>query len=233
MKKTNLNLWDKAKNKDYRVREALAESLGKKRAAKENLDLTFFLLNDSESLVRIQALKSLMLIGEKKYFKKVVPMLNDKEEIVRINAVECVAALGRRDAIRYLKKHINDRSEIVRSFIGASIGEIGARKEVSTLEKRLEVEKSPLAKVGLLEGLYQLGQEKRLLELLCLLSHPKYHVRCAVANSASEIINRDNKKLIREMLSQALKYETAVAVIDSIKETLKIMKTFSGFRVVP
>lgn len=219
--KINIKWEQKIKNEDPIVRENFAEFLGQRKNIKEAPKLLTRLLRDSNYNVRCAAINSLKKIGGKKYFLKVLPLLNDKDELVRVAAVECVAYLGGEKASRYLIKHLDDRSELVRKHVGGWIGEIGDKTLTKYLVDRLKHERSGLAKVGLLEGLYLLGQEERLLEIIRLFRSRRYQVRCCVANILASLVNKQNKRLIRESLVNALNIETTIAVRSSIKNALR------------
>lgn len=223
-KKINIKWEQKINSEEYVIREKFARYLGRSKKIMEAPKLLTRLLKDKEPIVRSEAVKSLMKIGDKKYFSKVLPLLNDKDEVVRVDAVECVASLGGEKALKYLTKQLDDRSELVRRYVGGWIGEIGDKIFVAYLERKLKDERSNLAKVGLLEGLYLLGQEERLSELIHLLKSRRYMVRCALAHTLASLVNKKNKEAIRESLINALKAETTVAAKSSMKNALRKMK---------
>jgi len=214
---------NKLEHKDYRVREKFAKYLGENKGIKYGPELLVYLLDDKNTLVKSQALESLMLVGNKKHLNKVLPLLDDDDEIVRICAIECIGELGKKKAGKLVVKHLDDPYDAARRSAGIIIGESGDKTLIEFLEKRLTKEKSDLAKVGLLEGLYLLGQEKRLKEILKLFDSPRYHVRCSLANSLYLLVNGKNKKIIKESLRTALSKEKTVAARGDIKNTLDDM----------
>lgn len=217
-------LEQRIKNKDYRVREKVARFLGRRKSIKGACKLLVRLLSDKESLVRSAALISLRRIGNKKYSFMVLPLLNDRDEVVRVDAVECVAWLGGKKALKYLINHLNDKSGLVRRYIGGSIGDLGDKTHIKYLETRLINERSGLAKVGLLEGLYLLGQKDRILELIRLLKSKNYRVRCATASTLTSMANRKNKNLIIDALLKALENETTIGGKERLEDALNYLQ---------
>ncbi|MCL5773091.1 MAG: HEAT repeat domain-containing protein [Firmicutes bacterium] len=217
----NAKFEEKLNSKKYLVRERLANFLGRRKNITEAPGILVRLLNDKSSFVRSEALNSLMKIGSKKYFSKVLPLLDDKNYVVKIDAIECIARLGKKRALKHLLKHLKDKNGIVRMYVGTVIGEIGDKTCAGYLEKRLKIEHSSHAKVGLLDGLYRLGQKERLLGLIHLLKSRNYRVRCAVANTFASLINKRNQSLIKESLLNALKNEATVAARSSMEGALK------------
>lgn len=213
----------KINNKDYRTREEFAKFLGENEKIKERAELLVYLLNDKSNFVRSQALESLMLVGKKKYLKYILPLLDDKDEVVRADAIECIGILGGKKAATYLINSLDDRCDMVRMYAGTVIGECKDKSFIKYLEKRLEKERSNLAKVGLLDGLYLLGQEEKLENLLQLFKSRRYHVRCSVANILQALVNKKNKKRIKESLLRALSKEDTVAAKSSIENALNSM----------
>lgn len=212
----------KSLKEDYVNRELLAESLGKNLVSKEGVDLLSDLLCDKEALVRSAAINSFRQIGRKKYVSKILPLLNDNSLFVRIDAVECLAELGGKNSMKFLLPYINDRSEVVRMYIGTCLGEIGSRSVIKKIEEVVKNEHSNLAKAGLLHGLYLLGKKERLAEILALLKCKRYRVRCSVANGLANLLCKENKKVIKEALSKALKNEDTIAVKSSLRNTLRL-----------
>jgi hypothetical protein len=89
------------------------------------------------------------------------------------------------------------------------------------LQKALRKEKSALAKVGVFEGLYLLGDSERISDIVHLMKNKRYVVRCAAANTLLALADRKNKKIIKETLTDALKNESTVAVKSTIENALK------------
>jgi len=222
---SNTLKWEqKLKSKNPLIREKFAESLGRRSDSEKVGRMLTYLLRDKAALVRSEAIKALMKINNDRYLSELVPLLDDKDEVVRVDAIECVALLGGKSASKYLIRLISDRSELVRAYAGTVLGEIGGKSYAKTMEKRLEQERGGLAKLGLLEGLFLLGQKERLSEILKLINSKRYHVRCSVANTLPSLVNKDNKKIIAESLINAFKREATVAAKSSIRDALKKIK---------
>lgn len=212
------------KSEDPAERESVAERLGQKPITRNALQVLSGLLKDRDYNVRIASIQSLLKVGNRSLLPKVIPLLRDKDELVRCAATEYVAEFGGLEGQKHLHRRLNDPNEVVRSLTGALLGRIGARKSVRHLERRLSIEKRNLAKVGLLEGLFMLGQSSRLEEMLHLLRTRSYRVRCSVANGLPALANRENKKQILAALVRAAKVEKTVAANSSIKGALRALK---------
>lgn len=209
----------KLESRDPVIREEFAETLGNMPFNDASGGL-FILLRDKNSFVRSEALKSLGKIGDKRGFKKALLALKDKDEIVKIDAIECLGDIDAKAASKHLVRYLNDRSELVRKFAALVIGESGDKNASHWLVKRLKIERSGLAKAGLLSGLYMLGQHERLAGILKLLNSKRYRVRSYVANALAGIMDNKNKKVIQTHLLKAYENEITVAARSSIKSAL-------------
>lgn len=207
-------------SKDYREREALAEHLGKKRS-QASFDLLVQLLGDKESLVRSRALEALTERGISDGFKAALPLLKDKNDVVRVNAIECIGALGEGRAVKHLIGMLDDRSSLVRSYAAHFIGDYGNRSCIGILENKLASDKSIYVRVGVLFGLYSLGREEKLTEILRLFKSRQYRVRCSVANNLVGIVDKNNREIILEVLRNASSVEETVAARSSIEAAIK------------
>jgi len=210
----------KLESPDSVVREKFAEALGNYSFDDASRSL-FCLLRDGNSFVRSASLKSLGKIGDKRGFSEALLRLKDNDEIVRIDAIECLGDLDAKKASKYLIRYLDDKNELIRKYAAIIIGESGDNKAKYWLEKRLKNERSGLAKTGLLYGLFLLGQQERLADIIQLLNSKRYQVRCYVVNTLAAVINSTNRDEILSILSQANDNEPTIAVRSSIKTALR------------
>jgi HEAT repeat protein len=180
-------------------------------------------LADSDSEVRIAAVEGLGdLLRDKGSSRLLIKGLNDRNELVRVTVAEALETIGDRQALPALRKALRDRSPLVRSYVAAAIGSLGDTRDVSRLRRSAQSDKSETARVGIYHGLYLLGQHDILSELLPLLQSRWYKVRCATANTLSEMLgDGSERELIVRRLRRALNKEPTIAARSSIRSTLR------------
>jgi HEAT repeat protein len=179
-------------------------------------------LNSKDQFIRIEALENLAEIGNEENFLDVIRLLNDEEELVRVEAIETLYWLAGTRALEYLLNKLHDKSKLVRSYTGTFIGFIGDKSAIRHLAIALKRERSTVAKVGLLDGLFRLGQEERLYELIPLLKHRIYRVRCSIAYTLERLpIKEHNKAFVIDSLKSALDIENTVAAREALNSALQ------------
>jgi HEAT repeat protein len=133
--------------------------------------------------------------------------------------------IGDRVAAQPLRKALLDRSPLVRSYAASAIGVLEDHSARTILYQRLLKERSPRARVGLLHGLFRLGDKQQLWALVALLESKSYRVRCAVANTLADLpLTLAEKRDVVRHLNQRLKSETTVAARSSFESALKQLK---------
>lgn len=218
----DISNWEnKINNKDPIVRQTFAEYLGRQRNVKEAPEFLERLLEDKEYFVRYGALEALGNVGSEKQFASVMKLLNDKNELVRIEAVETIYCLGKEKALDYLIEKLNDKSKLVRSYAAVYIGEIGKKSSIKYLEKALKKERSSRAKVGLIGGLYLLGQDEKLFELLSLLESRLFTIRSSIEDALNYLpFKKNHIGFVIEALKKAIDIEPNIGVKSDMKKTL-------------
>lgn len=204
------------------VRVAAAESLGLRRNQNAIPHLLKVLMDRSYE-VRLRAAESLgELISDQKSPPALVRLLADRHALVRITAAEELEEIGDRKALPKLRQVLNDPDGLVRAYVAEAIGALGGKRDIRVLENRLQGEKSPRAKVGLLHGLYRLGEREYFPAFLKLLESKNYRVRCAVANTLPRM-DLDNSAIpqARSALRHALSRETTLAAREAIRYGLR------------
>lgn len=94
------------------------------------------LLADGRPIVRITALKSLMVFSGKPDVQTViVERINDEAEGVRLTAVQSVSSMKLRSAVGNLIKNLNDVNTTIRIESAKALGEIGDKSAIEPLKK--------------------------------------------------------------------------------------------------
>lgn len=203
------------------VRWTAAQCLGTLRR-KEAIDPLVSKLFDRSTEVRMRAAESLgILMSGQRSPDALLQKLRDSNELVRVQAAESLGAIGDRRALSELWRAIHDRSPLVRSYVAAAIASLGSKKDVAKLEETVRVERSDTSKVGFYHALYRLGKHKVLSDLLKLLESKDYRVRCATANTLSEVADRSNSRIIVRALHGVLRKEPTGAARTSIEANLR------------
>lgn len=204
------------------IRVTAAEGLGALKN-KQGVAPLISKLTDRNYEVRMRASESLgILLAGRKSPPALIERLQDTDELVRIAAAESLRLIGDRKALPALWRAIHDRSPIVRSYVAAAIGRLGNKKDAARLEKELKHETSEVAKVGICEAIYLLGQREVLKDLLVLLQSTDYRVRCATANALYEIkADETDAKIILRALRKVLRNEPTIAAKSSIRSSLR------------
>jgi HEAT repeat protein len=209
------------KDKSPTVRGFAVETIGQ-QGFNELLKHILPFLEDPNSEVRMLTIEAISKLADgETYLDKVISCLRDKDELVRVTAAENLGKMANAKALHHLELSLNDSSELVRSYAAASIGSIGQSNSIKILEEYLSNEVDNRSKIGFYTGLYNLGEKKYLTKLIGLINCADYKVRCAVANTLS---NLDMSSLeISEAinaLKQALNKEPTVATKSSIENSL-------------
>ncbi len=162
------------------------------------------------------------LLRDKGSSRLLIKGLNDRNELVRVTVAEALETIGDRQALPALRKALRDRSPLVRSYVATAIGSLGDMRDVPRLRRAAQSDKSEMARVGIYHGLYLLEQHEVISSLLQLLQSRWYRVRCATANTLSEMLDDvSEREIIVRGLRRALKEESTVAARSSIRSTLR------------
>jgi len=125
-----------------------------------------------------------------------------------------------------LAELLSDKESFVRSYAAASIGELQGHADIQKIRRVLEKEKQELAKVGMLEALFRLGQSDHFRQSIDLLGSSDYHVRCSVSNSLDSMPLSDAEmKIAIRALSLATRKALAEADRSTARRVLLKMKS--------
>jgi HEAT repeat protein len=213
------------------VRATAAKQLGNLRDDAAVSVLTA-VLTDRSYEVRMAAVKSLSkLLKGNKALPEILRLLTDRDELVRIETAEALARIGDRTALPFLWTALRDKSPLVRSYVAAAIGELGRRRDITALESEIEREVSDTVKVGILGALLMRGRKSAPGKLLALLESRDYRVRCATANTLSEIdASSETQRVVLASLQKALVQEPTVAARSSIRSSIRAIQRSSRKR---
>ena len=212
------------KDDDMTVKLTTIEVLGELPKSKYIKSILISLTDYNDEEVRYYALEALRGYTGEDLFETAIKLFNDNDELVRISVVQLLVEMGYPDGLEYLIKALADNEELVRSYAAEGIGKLGSTASIPLLELNLLCETSTLAKLGFLVGLYLLGEEKYLIQILDLLEDPSYKVRCAVANTVVDLVNEENRNLIKQSLLLALKNEETNAARSSMEGAINELK---------
>ena len=178
-------LWKLAKSKGDIVRSDLARALVYDTESKVSLDILCKLAKDKDALVRAEAIDSLSRFCCERSYRVMKSALMDSDSYVRKYASFGLA------------------------WIGKSLSPISTGEILFEREKR---ENNVHGLVGIYEGLYILGYENYLNKLIDLFAVHDYQIQCSVLNSLSEIVNKENKSIIKSFVETVKKAHYPKAV---------------------
>lgn len=153
-------------------------------------------------------------------------LTTDKASLVRTEACDSLGSCGSKRAYHVLKNIIKrDRSGMVRGYAVSSFAQISIKLSQvqdarSFLKECLSIEQVVFTKIQIYAALYQMGEESYIKELLELIHTPRYQNRCAVVHALAEIMNENNRNLIRNALVGRKKIEKSKAVISTIESVM-------------
>jgi HEAT repeat protein len=172
-------------------------------------------VRDRSPEVRMRAIEAWGRIGGN--CEVLIDALVDRDELVRVAAAESLDAPGSRKAARALRKTLRDRSALVRSYAATALGRTGFQSDRVRLRHSLSRERSDGVRLGILEGLWLLGDRKAFDEALQLVNSSDYRVRCATAGAlAGTFLSRRTRPLIVASLVKRFDVEETRAVRSTI-----------------
>ena len=153
------------------------------------------LLKDKNELVRVAAVESLGLTGDRRALPRVREALYDKSPLVRSYAADAVGKLGSKKDIRFLiDLQQTEKHELARIGLAKALYDLGKRDVLQELLNYLSKGKN-------------------------------YRARCAAANVLSELrLNKPERETTINALRRALRREPTVATRSSIRSSLRELK---------
>jgi HEAT repeat protein len=195
------------------------------------------LLNDRRSEVRYESAQTLgaFLRGSGHAPHALMRRVDDRSLLVRVAAIEALGMIGDRKAATTIRSRLRDPAHLVRAYAGGSIGALRPRWARTVLAQAAATERSPRARVGLLEGLFLSGDRGALIGLLRLLRSKQYRVRSAVANTVASLAlpNHEAATTTLAALERALASEPTVAARSSLAAAIEHVKRHASKRSGP
>ena len=191
-----------------------------------DLKLLLQLSQSKVSEIRAYVAELLVLSQDSEAEKTLIKLCDDEDELVRINACDSLAMFPSIDTYSRLIKSANDDdSMLVKEYAILSITDIINSIEINDDEfKNLLIlysnSKKTCIRAACNKGLYVLGDDKRLNELIRLLKSNNYQDRCTVLNILKDIISEKNKNYILSAVKQLQQTEDSDAVNTIIDEML-------------
>lgn len=205
------------------VRQAAADCLGRLEVS-EAASALLALLQDPDSDVRCSAAEALgsILDSSGKCPPELLALLADEDKFCRLIAVESIGMIGDRKVLDELWMRMDDTEPLVRRNIAAVIGELGRRPDRARLRRLLKEEPAEMARAGILEGLYELGETAVFSQLLQLLDSEDYLVQCFIANALGELaLTPEEATAAAERLRTLRKKSISVAVKEAANAGLQ------------
>ena len=180
------------------------------------------LVNDRSTEIRSWIGKILINIPTKESQDILFKYLDDKNELVRCEAVDSIRVFIDKEIFLKLKDMaIEDRSFLVRGYavygfveIGKKLGEKNLDKFI--LENIIPNENNSFVKLNCYEALYNLGNKNFLNNIFSLFRSKNYRIRCAIISTLDEILNDENRSMIKEFIDSINISEEPFSVESSI-----------------
>ena len=199
----------------------------KNQVDSNDLKILLQLSKHKEAEIRAYAAELLVLSKNNEAEKMLINMCDDEDELVRVNACDSLCVFPSKSVyICLINVVLNDDSTLVKTYAVLSIIDIMGFVDIDINKlKKILISNSDTKEINLraacYKGLYFLGEDKYLKELLKLIYSDNYAVRCAVLNMLEDIITKNNKYKILSGLKELQKTEDSIAVNSVIKRILK------------
>lgn len=180
-------------------------------------------LADRSPEVRMRAVEALGKLTRGRH-DALKSALRDTDELVRVQAAESIGPGADHPTASALRTALGDTSALVRSYVAAALGRIGAGGDRRRLRACLRGESSDTARLGLLEGLWLLGDQTVLEAVIALLNSRDYRVRCATARALGGTFNDAHvRDEIIAALRDRLPRERTNAARQALQDSLSIL----------
>lgn len=178
-------------NDSIDLRIWLARSLANHDAESSAVSLLHKLSQDSEACVRVEAVDSLCNFACSESFEILCGVSRDEDELVRAYSAFGIAITGK---------------------------SVNPEKALRILLDFSEIEDSYRVLVDIYTGLYLLGKKETLAKIVSLFDSTDYHVQCAVLRALKEIINSENKDIIKRFINSLDTTNCPRAVTDAMQQ---------------
>lgn len=188
------------------------------------------LLSDKSHRVRYTAVECLGALHEGEAVKAswLYPLLQDPQYMVRIETLQSLGGIGDKEALPLIAERLRDDHPLVRSYAAGVIAELDGRHYFRLLLRRSEEDEDDIAQVGIAYALFRFGDLTQLSVLLKLLSSVDYRVRCASANSLTDVdLTPAQRKKALGAVSNAARNALAVADRSTMERVEKALRGHS------
>lgn len=193
---------------EERILKVLMKSYDEAKPLSESLDVEMInSLSDSDSTeVRAWLARALAYQNSDTQAVALLCKLSqDIESSVRVEAVDSISEFATIESFDMLCRAAVDEDELVRAYAAFGIAYVGKRinpeKALQTLLDMAKKEKSERVFVDIYEGLYILGKNKMLNELIKLFNSSDYRIQCATLNVLDELVYPQNVSTIYSFVS--------------------------------
>lgn len=145
-------------------------------------------------------------------------LAGDEDDLVRLEAIDSISGFSGEKTEAVLRKALTDEDALIRMYAAAGLGEVFGRDGESLLRAALEKETVPHARLGMWEGLYRLGLQEGLGQMMALYETEDYLLQCAVLHSLAGIADRENQTELRAFADRVDSPELCAAVADGVKD---------------
>jgi len=205
---------------ESQVRIRAAEVLSSFERCKESIEVLEDCLGDDSPLICIWSLYSLVVLGEKKYFKKLFEYTVDEDKKIRANVIGALGKIGDKKALDFLLGALQDRSWVVRYRAVQALGEMKASRAIPYLEKYL---KDPETKVRIaaIKALEAYDDKKVARSILTALEDPDWEVRYTAIGLLEKIGAREMIPVLEKAFDREAN-PTVKLSIESLLDSLSL-----------
>lgn len=176
--------------------------------------------DDSE--IRAYVAELLVLANGSEIEAVLIDMCSDKDELVRVNACDSLSAFATIDAYNQLVScALDDISPLVKNYALLSIIDMMNyieidKNELKSLFLNISQKEGVSISATCFKGLYVLGCEEYLKNIIDLVETKNYQDRCAIINILGDIMTNDNNTFILSVLKKLKNVEKSEAVNSTI-----------------
>ena len=188
--------------------------------------LTYLAENPDEEL-RCMLAKSLAWDEDRKLIPVLSKLAADREPLVRVEAVDSLSSYCCEESYRILLRTVADNDPLVRAYsvwgLASVAGDTFREETVTLLNRLLESESEGRIQVDIYSALYILGERSALQCLLCLFDSSDYHTQCALLNTLPDIVNEENRRVLKSFLEDRLTSAHPLAVSLTLSKVYNLL----------
>ena len=189
------------------------------------------LARDKDPALRSEVAILLVLFVQEKSKQILCRLARDTDALVRTEAFDSLCVFADQDNAAFLKQAVQtEPDDLARSYAIESWADVMATLEedraaaCSFLYGCRKAEESGQCLLSIAYGLYILGEESALGNILSFLDAEDYHLRCGAIHLLEYVANTRNKRMIRQALEKRLCTEESKAVCAGAHELLKVLE---------